>query len=558
MSCSSILLYQPQKAEAVGLGVPIDTMLNFHSIQNYLKEFTLDKLAVMVANQLLQKMTASIVNWINTGFEGSPAFLTNPEGFFLDVGDQVTGEFLDKAGVLSSICSPFSFDLRLNIALNQSTYATKRYTCTLGKIIGNTRNAIATAGQNSGITVSGDPNGATLGNFIDGDFSQGGWGGYIAYTTEPQNNAFGAYLLAQSDLQARISEKKTAVNTDLNRGQGFLSWQKCTDVTSSFQNGGAAGHGLTGIQENQLRNSVGDQTTVITGKTQLDKPTSVSVKLSPEGDATYQDCQTQTPGSVIGGSLQRQLDVPADKLVLVKTISDSIDAMLGALVNQMFTKGLAALSGNGSSIGGRNQSYLVQLSEEADNLNSAGAQSIRTTSGSASNAIVNIAKNNAAAYQQGIDSLLNSRRDFITAKECFVVKVSTRPLLTQAQKNYAQAQISTIDNIVHGNIDVLIASTTLKKIAAENQAAEFERVIASATNGRAGSTDYNTNEFDNGFSRVDNAVAAGSNATQAGITDSTTAQTDLRTIQTLTTKLTEDAKKYQTACDQFPNGFYGQ
>ncbi|MEN9524512.1 MAG: hypothetical protein RL536_581, partial [Candidatus Parcubacteria bacterium] len=504
MSLSSVA-FIPQKVQAQGAVQNDCGIFSFNCTMDHLKEFVLNKLAVTLANQLLQKMTASIVNWINTGFNGSPAFLTNPEAFFLDVGDQVTGEFLDKEGFLSQLCSPFSFDLRLNLALNQSIYATKRYECTLGKIVGNTRNAIATAGQNSGVTISGDPNGATIGNFVNGDFSQGGWASYIAYTTEPQNNAFGAYLMAQSDLQARIADKKEKVNTDLNRGQGFLSWQKCTDVTSQYLDPSLGGEsvGLTAAQEAQFR-QFGDQT-VITGKNALDKPTSVQKKRDPKtGIVSYQDCQTSTPGSVIASSLQRQLNVPADKLVLVKTISDSIDAMLGALVNQMFTQGLAALSGRGSSVGGGNRSYLVQLSEEAESANSAGVQSVRNTGGSASDAIVNVALNNSKTYEQAIDLLNSSKTYYLQARQCFVTKLATMNLLRDEQKNYAENQIRTIDIIITTNIDPLIASTTIKKLEARRQADLFEASLNTSTI----TPSFTTNDIDSRFSRLDSAVNA--------------------------------------------------
>src|SRR4051812_20672750 len=45
------------------------------------KESVLDGLAWTVAKSALSTLTTDVVNWINTGFSGSPSFVTNPLGF---------------------------------------------------------------------------------------------------------------------------------------------------------------------------------------------------------------------------------------------------------------------------------------------------------------------------------------------------------------------------------------------------------------------------------------------------------------------------------------------
>jgi hypothetical protein len=96
LGSSLTLVSNKVQAQANPLAVPVDCGISLTCIQNNYKTFIGDRLAVMITNQIIQRMTASIVNWINTGFQGSPAFLTNPEAFFTDVGDQITGEFLKK------------------------------------------------------------------------------------------------------------------------------------------------------------------------------------------------------------------------------------------------------------------------------------------------------------------------------------------------------------------------------------------------------------------------------------------------------------------------------
>src|ERR1039458_7446482 len=64
----------------------------------WLKEYVLDPLAWAVAKGLLQNMTDSTVKWINSGFQGSPAFVQNPEKFFRSIGDNIAGNFIAGPG----------------------------------------------------------------------------------------------------------------------------------------------------------------------------------------------------------------------------------------------------------------------------------------------------------------------------------------------------------------------------------------------------------------------------------------------------------------------------
>jgi len=211
-----------------------------------LKYAVLDPLAWGLAKMLLQQMTASTVNWVNSGFKGSPAFLTNPAGYFANIGDQATGALIANSGALSSLCSPFSVDIRLALALGQAGGGgggSGRYACTLSTIINNAQNFAKNPGQ--AVTV----NGQSINGFMGGDFSQGGWPAFIALS-EPQNNESGAYLQAHSDLLQQIGAKQSQTNQQLNQGKGFLSFQSCKDVS------GTAGSAASGSGVNASGGSV--------------------------------------------------------------------------------------------------------------------------------------------------------------------------------------------------------------------------------------------------------------------------------------------------------------
>ncbi|MEK7213555.1 MAG: hypothetical protein AAB637_00355, partial [Patescibacteria group bacterium] len=136
----------------------------------WIKEYVLDGLASGLAKMIIRTLTSSVVNWINSGFQGSPSFVQNPGAFFLDMADQITGDFLSQAGgPLVSLCSPFSIDIRIALAFKYHPNIQKRYTCTLGTIIKNSKNAVANASING---------------FTAGDFKQGGWPAFVSLTTE--------------------------------------------------------------------------------------------------------------------------------------------------------------------------------------------------------------------------------------------------------------------------------------------------------------------------------------------------------------------------------------
>ncbi len=266
---------------------------------NY-KEMVLDPLANGLAKMVVQRITDSIVEWINNGFNGAPSFVQNPGAFFLDIADQATGKFL-TGGILSQLCSPFSIDLKIALSFKYHPRVQQRYACTLSTIIKNSINA----GKN-----------ASINGFTAGDFKQGGWPAFVSLTTEPQNNVYGAYLQAESDLSFQVASEKAEQKDELGQGRGFLSWKKCKEVPVE---GGDASTG--------------------------------------EG-ITKKVCEVQTPGSVIAGSLDKHLGAGTDQLNLADELGEIVNALFAALVTKVISStGLAGSSQRDSS----GSSYITQM-----------------------------------------------------------------------------------------------------------------------------------------------------------------------------------------------------
>jgi hypothetical protein len=294
-----------------------------------LKETVLDPLAWGLAKMLLQSLTADVVNWINSGFQGSPAFISNPQGFFLDVADQATGAFISNSGPLSALCSPFSLDIRLNLAL-QGTMNKQRYACTLSTIIKNVQNSHVSVGgsvtsngqviANGAVGVGGNGDGVSA--FMNGDFSQGGWPAFISMTTEPQNNFQGAYLMAQSDLQNQIGTRQATIKADVAAGGGFMSYQKCEKLGTVYP---------------------GDGSEVPASFPGINDP-NVSTKVNMDGSVTYQICHTETPGATISAALNKQLGSGSDSLVAADEFDEVLSAAFGQLLKTVLTGGLYSSS----------------------------------------------------------------------------------------------------------------------------------------------------------------------------------------------------------------------
>ncbi|MBP9711275.1 MAG: hypothetical protein KBD50_03420 [Candidatus Pacebacteria bacterium] len=155
-----------------------------------------------LAQAAIQTITAQTVNWINSGFEGKPAFVQNFGQFFNQVAEQAAGDFL-SGSALSFLCSPFQADVRIALA---TSYAQRNsapeQTCSLSDAVSN---------------VEG---------FAKGNFADGGWPGLISFTTEPSNNPFGAFVTAQARLNNQILFDTAEAERKVSDG-GFISKEEC-------------------------------------------------------------------------------------------------------------------------------------------------------------------------------------------------------------------------------------------------------------------------------------------------------------------------------------------
>ena len=132
-----------------------------NDVKGNFKEFTLDSIFLNTAKVSINVLTESIVNWINRGFDGNPAFVDDFGGFLREVADRETAQFIEGTA-LELLCSPWRANIK--VALSLPTGYREEVACTLSDIVAN------------------------MDNFVKGDFRQGGWGGWFQLTTRPNNN----------------------------------------------------------------------------------------------------------------------------------------------------------------------------------------------------------------------------------------------------------------------------------------------------------------------------------------------------------------------------------
>jgi hypothetical protein len=167
------------------------------------KFYVLDPLAWSIAKRILQGVTAQTVNWINSGFQGNPAYITDPGRFFLNIADEKASEFLSGTE-LNQLCTPFRARVRLALVQNYIQENRQNYSCSLSLIRNNYE------------------------QFVN-DFRYGGWDSWLEITQNPANNPYGAYFAAQNEINQRIATAQKNVERELDQGHGFLSYKRCPE-----------------------------------------------------------------------------------------------------------------------------------------------------------------------------------------------------------------------------------------------------------------------------------------------------------------------------------------
>lgn len=165
------------------------------------KETIFDCLFWGFKNAIIQEMTGSTIQWVQSGMAGNPAFVQNIRLYLRSVADQVAGTYIENFAASAFLCSPFKFDIQvqLNLLYRDMSGRGLSTSCTLTESMENVQ------------------------AFLDGDFRAGGWDGWLSIFENPQNNPYGAYFDARGELMGRINASLGEAQMELEFSNGFFS-----------------------------------------------------------------------------------------------------------------------------------------------------------------------------------------------------------------------------------------------------------------------------------------------------------------------------------------------
>ncbi|MDQ5927882.1 MAG: hypothetical protein QG633_320 [Patescibacteria group bacterium] len=191
--CASTALMLYALSLIPGLSVPST------NLPDTIKDTVLDCLFWGFKNALIQEVTGSTTQWVQTGMNGNPAFVQAMGAYLRSVADKEVGKYIQNMAPF--LCSPFRADIQLQLTLlyKNSSGRGSTSSCTLTESVEN------------------------IDAFLAGDFNAGGWAGWQAMFSSPQNNPYGAYFEARDRLAARIDSASGQATAKLEFGNGFLS-----------------------------------------------------------------------------------------------------------------------------------------------------------------------------------------------------------------------------------------------------------------------------------------------------------------------------------------------
>ncbi len=306
----------------------------------------LDGAAYTIAKKMLQQLSTSTINWANTGFGGNPLYVQDENSFLKRIKDREVEQYLTTLQGSNPI---FGNALRSTV--------TQQLTGKSDGLINKTMNTPQAKAYNSFMS----------------DFSQGGWNAWLNTTQRDSNNPIGAVMTAASKLEQKIDEKQAATQAEIQRNNGFLDMKECVEwekpqtvktETATSTDSCTAKYSVERTQELQtcvvsnttvtsaLTGPVQNTTAIAACKSGVNKKYDDLVKAcnapTPANSSGKPKClkyKTVTPGSIIAEQIAGVTGSTKSQLELADSMNEVLSSFFDKLVNNLFSKGLAALGG---------------------------------------------------------------------------------------------------------------------------------------------------------------------------------------------------------------------
>jgi hypothetical protein len=270
-AASAFAQHAMEQILAMAAGVSVPTK----DVGNVIKEQFLDCLLWAATSLLIQEVTDNIIEWAQTGFDGNPAFVDDFDGWLEGIAkeqiDLYIDELNDELGGL--LCSPFRRPIiEAVIRINLPSRFERDIQCTFDEAVEN------------------------IEGFLDGDFSQGGWNGWIKLV---HDNPYSEFIAIERELDSRIAAALNKEQTQVEWADGFLSWNTIE----------CEGDDIIHVDP-----ETGEQTAI---------PNCRDV--------------TNTPGSVIEEQINKQLGSSQRRVEAADEINEMISALMYYLVQDLLT-----------------------------------------------------------------------------------------------------------------------------------------------------------------------------------------------------------------------------
>ncbi len=391
-----------------------------------IKGYALDPLAWAIAKSVLNSVIASTVKWINSGFSGSPAFVTNINSTLQTTSNSVANSFIQQLSTNGSIQSPFQSQVAAavssgyNTSTNGGFFAANPYT--LNQSSSNPAAFLGLNGQAS-------------------NFSAGGFNAWFSAIENPQNNPYGATILASNALNAQVSTAQKNVTTEATWGNGFLSQKGNCNAPSTSTTGGTTSTSLSGTN-------------------------------------TCANANIQTPGTVLANTTYKALGSNFDQLVTASQFGQIVNALVGQFTNAVLGSG--GLLGTSQPSAGSSNGYVGQIAASTAASTASTQASFLSTLSTQVTALQTFQTqwttiNNAALAAQ--TALTGPTNCYPAASTTAALANTVRPTIAKAATELSDASIS-------------IAS--LQKIQTEATPAPTLSTTAAAVQEAQASSDYST------------------------------------------------------------------
>ncbi|MBP6926291.1 MAG: hypothetical protein KBB70_01165 [Candidatus Pacebacteria bacterium] len=287
------------------------------------KESCLDAIAYTAAKIVLAKITDSTLNWINSGFQGSPTFVQNPSSFFTSISDEEVSTFTAKIA-FDPARYPFGRFAAQNIINSIQNQLDYNASITSGNLLNYNNDNVLPYKQR-------------FDNFTADFLYGGGWDGYLAVTQITNANPFTTYIQSVNRLGPvvnsanQLSNPIAEVTAELQQSGGFLALKKCVEPLD--------------YESERSDTSFTRAQAIAVSK---NDPSGSDAQAAKEWlrKHTCTRFETKTPGTAIAQQMNISLGTSQRQLELADELNESISAVFDALIKQLFKKGVSSLSGD--------------------------------------------------------------------------------------------------------------------------------------------------------------------------------------------------------------------